>query len=165
MNPVYSKVVFGIGVILSISAVISIYVTTIAVNNQEIFKQNNPSSSSSSSAQSKSSLATQQNDGQTITVDIPQGAGNQLASLDNKYYNPNTANVTMGMTVTWVNKDFAPHTATSGKDSSDPNSGSIFDTGDIQPGSSKSITISQKGEIPYYCTIHPWMVGSSLSIS
>ncbi|MGD1835740.1 MAG: cupredoxin domain-containing protein [Nitrososphaeraceae archaeon] len=164
MNPVYSKVVFGIGIILSISAVISIYVTTIAMDNQEIFKQSNPSSSSQSS-QSNPSASTKQNDGQTVTIDIPQGAGDQLASLDNKYYNPNTANVTIGMTVTWVNKDSAPHTSTSGKDSSDPNSGNIFDTGNIQPGSSQSITINQKGEIPYYCTIHPWMVGSSLSVS
>ena len=169
MNQVHSKAIFGIGIVLIISSIISIYITTIAINNQESVRQNNPSDisspSSSSSSQNIPSLSNQQNNLSTVTVNIPQGAGSQLASLDNKYYNPNNVNVTIGATVTWVNKDFAPHTATSGKGSSDPNSGSIFDTGEIQPGSSKSITIQNKGNIPYYCTIHPWMVGSSLSVS
>jgi len=168
MNQVYSRAIFGIGIVLILSSIISIYITTIAINNQESLKQNNPSgisSPSQSSTSNTSSLSNQSKNLQTVTVNIPQGAGNQLASLDNKYYNPNNVNVTIGATVTWVNKDFAPHTATSGKDSSDPNSGSIFDTGEIQPGSSKSIIIQNKGEIPYYCTIHPWMVGSSLSVS
>lgn len=168
MNPVYSKVIFGIGIILSVSAIISIYVTSIAITNQDFKPSPSPNTSSSSqtsSAQTSSTSNTKETNGQTVTIDIPQGAGNQLASLDNKYYNPNTANVTMGNTITWVNKDIAPHTATSGKDGSDPSSGKIFDTGEIQPGSSKSITIDQKGNIPYYCTIHPWMVGSSLNVS
>jgi plastocyanin len=55
------------------------------------------------------------------------------------------------------------HTATSGKDSSDPNSGKIFDTGIISDGE-ESAPIQLKGvdvgdEITYYCTVHPSMTG------
>jgi aldose sugar dehydrogenase len=54
----------------------------------------------------------------------------------------------------------APHTATSGMPSSAADSGKIFDTGLIEPGSTGSALITGNGNTPYYCTFHPWMTGT-----
>jgi len=55
-------------------------------------------------------------------------------------------------TVTWTNKDVAPHTATASDGS--------FDTGIFNAGSSASAMVKGQGDIQYHCTIHPWMHGS-----
>ncbi len=59
--------------------------------------------------------------------------------------------------VTWVNNDYVSHTATATDNS--------FDTKEIQPGESKTLTIDVGPKrIAYYCQIHPWMQ-ASLTIS
>jgi plastocyanin len=34
-----------------------------------------------------------------------------------------------------------------------------FDTGNISPGASVSVTLQGQGEIGYHCNIHPFMTG------
>jgi len=75
--------------------------------------------------------------------------------------NPNTINVgdnffsppvdtfalaSGSVTVSWKNNGSAVHTATS-------NSGA-FDTGNISPGQTKSITFTTAGSYPYHCIHH-----------
>jgi plastocyanin len=67
-------------------------------------------------------------------------------------YIPNPINVSMGTTVTFVNNDNVAHTATS--------QNNLWDTGDIQPGRSQSLTFRSTGSFPYYCIYHPRMVGT-----
>lgn len=74
------------------------------------------------------------------------------------YYQPNPAGVSSGSKVTWTNNDIAPHT--SGVSSTSTNSGKIFDTGLISPGSTGSALVTGNGKIPYHCTFHPWMTGT-----
>lgn len=64
---------------------------------------------------------------------------------------PGPVNVPQNSTVTITNDDTTAHTATA-------NDGS-FDTGVIQPGQSATITVTQTGDIPFHCTIHPNMIG------
>lgn len=64
-------------------------------------------------------------------------------------FHAGTTRVKAGTTVTFSNKDGVAHTAT----------GKGFNTGNIAPGSSKSITFKSKGTFNYFCKIHPDMHG------
>lgn len=111
-------------------------------------------------SQAESKFTANQNSDGTMTgitsVTIAEGSAAQMVKV---YYQPNPAGIISGTKVTWTNKDIAPHTATSGVSSSATNSGSIFDTGLISPGSTGSAVITGNGKIPYHCTFHPWMTG------
>lgn len=61
--------------------------------------------------------------------------------------------VKAGGKVTWTNHDSAPHTATA---KADP---SIFDTGTLKQGQSKTLTLTKPGTYSYYCLFHAFMVG------
>jgi plastocyanin len=80
----------------------------------------------------------------------------------NPAYDPDPLTVTKGDVIGVSNKDTAPHTATSGKGSQDPQSGSEFDTSIIDPGASAQIDTANldPGDHPYHCTVHPYMVGT-----
>jgi plastocyanin len=67
-------------------------------------------------------------------------------------FNPPNATVAPGTTVTWVNDDQAPHTATA-------NDGA-FDSGTLQPGQSYSFAFDKPGTYAYHCNIHPDMTGT-----
>jgi plastocyanin len=86
------------------------------------------------------------------------------STMADKAYSPNPINVKVGDTVTWTNDDSQPHTVTSGKDSSDPDKGKVFDSSpNFNPMLSPKQTFQHKfttaGEVPYFCQIHPTMVG------
>jgi plastocyanin len=73
-------------------------------------------------------------------------------------YQPNTIQVKVGDTVTWTNTDDALHTVTSGS-GTDENMGAEFDSGMMATGKTFEHTFSAAGEYPYFCVIHPDMVG------
>lgn len=95
----------------------------------------------------------------TIDADIVPGALNKSTDA----YSPNPIEANVGDTVVWTNKDSTLHTVSSGT-SSDPTH--IF--GDDASGNPKYIgpnqkfefTFEEEGEFPYYCTLHPAMVGT-----
>jgi plastocyanin len=74
-------------------------------------------------------------------------------------YSPNPIEIERGDTVTWVNKDFDPHTVTSGG-FMDEDAGDEFDSGYMGPQSSFSFTFEQRGEYEYFCELHPNMIGT-----
>jgi nitrite reductase (NO-forming) len=91
-------------------------------------------------------------------VRIPEGAFDP-ANADTAY-TPSPIAVAVGATVTWTNGDLVFHTVTSG--TSDGTVGSpdgTFDSGEIQPGESFSLTFDEAGTFDYFCTPHPWMQG------
>ena len=63
-------------------------------------------------------------------------------------YVPETVTVRAGSRVTWINDDMAPHTATAT---------AVFDTGTLQRGDSKALTLSKPGSYSYVCEFHPFM--------
>lgn len=67
-------------------------------------------------------------------------------------YSPNLIEVNEGQTITWVNDDSVIHTATSVD--------GIFDSDILQRGQTFSYTFDTVGEYPYYCDLHPNMVGT-----
>ncbi|MCI2430458.1 CHRD domain-containing protein [Candidatus Acetothermia bacterium] len=66
-------------------------------------------------------------------------------------FNPATVNITVGVTVTWVNEDSVPHTATS-RDG-------IFDSPTLNRGQRFSYKFDKPGTYGYFCKLHPMMTG------
>ncbi|HJU34883.1 MAG TPA: plastocyanin/azurin family copper-binding protein [Nitrososphaera sp.] len=84
------------------------------------------------------------------------------SSLTDTAFQPNPIQVSVGNTVTWTNDDSQPHTVTSGsngqpdnKFNSSPNFSPL-----LNPGQTFSFTFTQAGDYPYFCMLHPNMVGT-----
>ena len=84
------------------------------------------------------------------------------SSLSDTAYQPNPIQVSVGNTVTWTNDDSQPHTVTSGgngqpdnKFNSSPNFNPL-----MAPGQTFSFTFTQAGDYPYFCMLHPNMIGT-----
>jgi plastocyanin len=91
--------------------------------------------------------------GNSVEVSIPQGS----STLSEGAYDPNPVQVSAGGTVTWINDDAQPHTATSGENAAPDGK---FDSGILAARKSFSYTFAEAGEYPYYCMLHPNMVGT-----
>lgn len=95
----------------------------------------------------------------TVNADITPGALNKTTDA----YSPNPIEAAVGDTVVWTNKDTTLHTVSSGT-ASEPTH--VF--GDdangqpkyIAPNQTYEFTFEEEGEFPYYCTLHPAMVGT-----
>ena len=64
---------------------------------------------------------------------------------------PPTVTVAAGTEVTWTNVDVLTHTATADDGS--------FDSGNLGVSESFSLVLDEPGTYPYFCSIHPSMVG------
>ncbi|MGH9911768.1 MAG: cupredoxin domain-containing protein [Nitrososphaeraceae archaeon] len=80
------------------------------------------------------------------------------ATLGDKAYVPNPAELKVGESVTWTNDDSQIHTATSGAVGAE-DSGSVFDSGILSPKATFDFTFDTAGEYDFYCTLHPQMFG------
>ena len=76
-------------------------------------------------------------------------------------YTPSTAIVDVGGVVTMINSDASKmmHTFTSGTGIGDELSGVTFDSAYLTADMSYTWTPEVAGEVPYYCQLHPWMIG------
>jgi nitrite reductase (NO-forming) len=79
------------------------------------------------------------------------------STLTTDSYQPNPAQVSVGSTVTWTNDDAQPHTATSGENVTPDGN---FDSGIMAPAATFEHTFTEAGEFPYFCLLHPNMVGT-----
>ena len=92
------------------------------------------------------------------SVSIVSGA----TSLTDTAYSPNPIQVSVGTTVTWTNNDSQPHTVTSGSNGQPDNkfNSSPNFTPLMNAGQTFSFTFTQAGDYPYFCLLHPNMVGT-----
>jgi plastocyanin len=67
-------------------------------------------------------------------------------------FSPKTLTVKAGSKVKVTNKDGTTHTFTANK--------GAFDTGDIDGGSSATVTVKKPGTYAYHCNIHSSMTGT-----
>ena len=76
-------------------------------------------------------------------------------------YTPSTATVDVGGVVTMINSDASMmmHTFTSGTGLGDELSGVTFDSAYLTADMSYTWTPTEVGTVPYYCQLHPWMIG------
>lgn len=85
----------------------------------------------------------------TTTVHISHG---QFAAAGLR--RPGGIHIRVGDTLLFANDDLTEHTATS-----DPGVVPSWDTGEIAPGSSASVSFPIAGAFPFHCAIHPHMRG------
>lgn len=82
---------------------------------------------------------------------VPAGSAEvRIDDDDSDGFEPGTITINVGESVTWVNVDKDPHTATGGS----------FDTGRIEPGQQATVTFDEPGSFPYSCAFHPIMTGT-----
>ncbi|HEV2124382.1 MAG TPA: cupredoxin family copper-binding protein, partial [Chloroflexota bacterium] len=67
-------------------------------------------------------------------------------------YAPDPVEITAGFTVTWVNRDSVPHTATG--------DGGSFQSGTLRTDESFSSTFDEPGTYEYFCEFHANMSGT-----
>src|SRR5215212_5093254 len=96
--------------------------------------------------------------GTATSVSIVPGS----STLTDTAFSPNPVEVSVGATVTWTNDDTQPHTVVSGANAqpsgefdSSPNFNPL-----MAPKQTFEHTFTQAGEYPYYCALHPNMVGT-----
>ena len=75
-----------------------------------------------------------------------------VADAGSNSYSPNPVEVKIGETITWFNHDSTVHTATSNDET--------FSSDVLFQGQAFSYTFDREGEYPYFCDIHPGMVGT-----
>jgi len=82
----------------------------------------------------------------------PVYAADIEVKIDNFVFNPQQITVKAGDTVTWVNHDDIPHTATSKT--------GVFRSKALDTDDKFSFTFTTPGTYPYFCALHPHMTGS-----
>jgi plastocyanin len=98
--------------------------------------------------------------GSDVNVSIVKGAG--TTKTGGQAYSMDPIQVKVGQKVIWKNDDSTAHTVTSGTGASDPNMGKEFDSGVtklINPGATFEHTFTKAGTFPYFCQLHPTMLG------
>jgi plastocyanin len=83
------------------------------------------------------------------SVQIVEGS---VSDINSWAFQPGDVSIPAGQAVVWSNTGSIAHTATA--------TGGQFDTGNIAPGESKSVTLNTPGTYAYQCTPHPWMKGT-----
>ena len=71
--------------------------------------------------------------------------------IDNFSFGPVAITVSVGTTVTWINRDDIPHTVVS--------TDKVFKSKVLDTDEKFSYTFTKAGEYPYFCSIHPKMTG------
>ena len=92
-----------------------------------------------------------------MSVEVVPVAGSAAPGCEPECYDPSSVTISAGGTVTFVNSDTAPHTATSGNATDGPDG--IWDSSLIMIDMSYSVTLDNPGTYDYFCMVHPWMQG------
>ncbi|HVA90799.1 MAG TPA: cupredoxin family copper-binding protein [Chloroflexota bacterium] len=74
-------------------------------------------------------------------------------TIQNFAFSPQMITITPGTTVTWTQKDSAPHTVTS-------DTGAWTASAPLSTGQTFSHTFTKMGTYPYHCSVHPNMIAS-----
>ena len=78
-------------------------------------------------------------------------AGPIQVTIKNLKFMPAEVSVPVGTTVVWVNNDDEPHTVTAQQKQ--------FRSKALDKNETFSFAFDKPGEYPYFCSIHPFMVG------
>ena len=97
---------------------------------------------------------------ENVAVSIVSGASSKTTDA----FSPNPVNAKVGDTVTWTNKDSQPHTITSGTNATPDGKFNSSPPPNMSPlivsQGTFSVKFNATGDYPYYCELHPTMVGT-----
>jgi plastocyanin len=85
------------------------------------------------------------------TANDQPSAANAEVTIDNFRFGPQAVTVPVGATVTWTNRDDTPHTIVSTE--------GVFKSKVRDTDEKFSYTFTKAGKYPYYCSVHPKMIG------
>lgn len=89
---------------------------------------------------------------ESFTVNAQQApATSAEVKIDNFSFGPATITVAAGTMVTWTNRDDIPHTVVSDD--------KVFKSKVLDTDEKFSYTFSKPGTYPYFCSVHPKMIG------
>jgi plastocyanin len=84
-------------------------------------------------------------------IGLPVVAAEHIVNIKGMKFSPAELSVATGDTITFVNQDTAPHTASA--------TDGAFDTGRLSKGESATVTVAEGGTHNYICKVHPSMKG------
>jgi len=93
-----------------------------------------------------------------IRVSIPYGTSIPECEITNECFLPADIILDIGTEVIWSNDDDAAHTITSGTPEDGPDG--VFDSSLFMADNEFSYIFNSPGDYPYFCLVHPWMIGS-----
>jgi plastocyanin len=99
------------------------------------------------------SLSSSTTGGSSVSVSMPNGVG----TSQGLNYLPASVTVAKGGSVVWKNNDPVPHTVTA---TSVPPGATRFDSGNMNPNATYTVTFTVSGTYNYVCSYHPWMHGT-----
>ncbi len=85
----------------------------------------------------------------------PTGTAGISVEILNFAFHAQNLVISVNTTVEWYNNDSMAHTVTSA-----PGTPLAFDSGILNPGSTFTYKFTVPGTYPYYCKIHPFMLGN-----
>jgi plastocyanin len=139
-----------------IELVLAVTLSTIAV--ESVSAQNSTYQQQSSNTGSNGTNTASGNSSSTA-AGTQVSIAEEASEMGDQAYDPNPVKVKAGNTVTWTNDDSQIHTVTSGTGSDDPNMGKDFDSSMLSQNQTFSHKFTTTGEFPYFCQLHPTMVG------
>jgi plastocyanin len=95
--------------------------------------------------------------GLALGVALPAQAATKSISIVNTSvgFDPDPVSGAEGTTFAWTNNDsVTTHTSTQDSPLA------LWNTGNISPGVTKTVTVASAGAYPYHCNIHPFMTGT-----
>ena len=90
-------------------------------------------------------------------ITTPEGTSIPGCEIDDTCFSLSSLTISVGDSVHWINHDTVAHTVTSGSVQSGPDN--IFDSGLSMPDDVFEHTFEESGSYPYFCLVHPWMMG------
>ena len=87
----------------------------------------------------------------SVSANDQPSAANAEVKIDNFSFGPETLKVSVGTTVTWINRDDIPHTVMS--------TDGVFKSKVRDTDEKFSYTFTKAGTYPYFCSVHPKMTG------
>jgi plastocyanin len=146
-----------VGGVIAVIAIVALVITAIAAQRDD--PKPSTDSSSTNSADSENIQGGQH-------ANLPQDEGSDEGStgdegviatdeveIDNFSFTPASIKVKKGTTVTWTNKDSAPHTVTGVDSNKGPESGTL------NGNDTYTFTFDEVGTFGYICDFHPSMKG------
>lgn len=88
----------------------------------------------------------------TVTLASASRAEDHIVEIRNFAFIPEKISARPGDTITWINRDIVPHTATARNRD--------WDTGEIEPNGRKTLELSPHFSHEYFCIYHPAMLGA-----
>jgi len=93
----------------------------------------------------------------SMNATVENAEGSSTPGCEPDCFIPATVTIGVGGMVTFANNDAAAHTSTAGSPADGPSG--AWDSSLVMSGQSYTTGALDAGEYPYFCMVHPWMVG------